>query len=139
MLEIPTSLSSVTEELIYRTIGCCIEVHKALGPGLVEIAYERAVCFELGDQQIPFECERAVPIMYRGRPVHTHRLDIVVGDAILLELKAVDRLSPVHTAQVLSCLRAARLPVALLINFNVPVLPEGIKRVISPRDGGRSL
>ncbi len=131
MLEIHTPLSSMTENLIYRTIGSCIEVHKSLGPGLAEIAYERAVCIELGDQQIPFECERSVPIIYRGRPVHTHRLDIVVDDAILLELKAVDRLSPVHTAQVLSCLRAARLPVALLINFNVAVLPDGIKRLVS--------
>jgi GxxExxY protein len=116
--------------LIYRTIGCCIEIHRTLGPGLVEIAYERAVCFELTDRQIPFECERAVPILYRGRSVHTHRLDIVVGSEILLELKAVDRLSPLHSAQVLSCLRAS-IPVALLINFNVPVLPEGIKRVIA--------
>ena len=81
---------------------------------------------------IRFECETTVPITYRGRPVYTHRLDIVVGESILLELKAVKRLIPLHTAQVLSGLRAAKLPVALLINFNVPVLPEGIKRVIAP-------
>jgi GxxExxY protein len=132
MLSISTTLSPETEDLIYRTIGCCIEVHKSLGPGLVEVAYERALCLELGDRHIPFECERPVPIRYRGRTVHTHRLDIVVGDAILVELKAVERLSPVHTAQVLSCLRAARLPVALLINFNVPILPQGIQRLIAP-------
>jgi GxxExxY protein len=131
MLRIPTKLSEATEAMIHRTIGCCIDVHKELGPGLVEIAYERAVCFELTDSGIPFECERAVPIAYRGRHVYTHRLDIVVGDSIILELKAVERVSPLHTAQVLSCLRAARLPVALLINFNVPILPEGIKRFVS--------
>jgi GxxExxY protein len=125
-------LGAATEALIYSTIGCCIEVHKGLGPGLIEIAYERAICLELSEQRLPFECERTVEIRYRGRPIYTHRLDIVVGDAILLELKAVDRLSPLHTAQVLSCLRAAGLPVALLVNFNVPVLPEGIKRLIAP-------
>jgi GxxExxY protein len=132
MLRIPTMLSSATEDLIYRTIGCCIEVHKDLGPGLAEIAYERAVCFELTDRQISFENERSVPITYRGRLVHTHRLDVIVADTILLELKAVDRLSQLHTAQVLSCLRASKLPVALLINFNVPILPEGIKRFVAP-------
>ncbi len=131
MLQIPTRLSVTTEELIHETIGCCIEVHKSLGPGLVEVAYERAVCFELADRGVRFECETTVPITYRGRPIYTHRLDIVVGESILLELKAVERLIPLHTAQVLSCLRAAKLPVALLINFNVPVLPEGIKRVIA--------
>jgi GxxExxY protein len=130
MLRNPTTLSDTAEDLIYRTIGCCIEVHKGLGPGLMEIAYERAVCYELTDRHIPFETELAVPIVYRGRVVHTHRLDVVVADTILLELKAVDRLSPLHTAQVLSCLRASKLPVALLINFNVPVLPEGIKRLV---------
>ena len=67
MLEIPTTLSSTMEDLIYRTIGCCIEVHKGLGPGLVEVAYERAVCIELTDRSIPFEYERAVPILYRRR------------------------------------------------------------------------
>ena len=132
MLEIPTTLSATIENLIYRTIGCCIEVHKGLGPGLVEVAYERAVCVELTDKRIPFESERSLPILYRGRVVHTHRVDLVVANSILLELKAVDRLSPLHTAQVLSCLRASKLPVALLINFNVPILPDGIKRIVAP-------
>ena len=130
-LQIPTPLSVDTERLIHETIGCCILVHRELGPGLVEAAYHRAVCYELSEHGIRFEREKAVAIRYRGRPIYVHRLDLVIDDSVLLELKAVDRVHPVHCAQVLSCLRAAKLPVGLLINFNVPVLREGVKRLIA--------
>lgn len=129
-IQIVTPLSAAVEDLIHRTIGCCIAVHRELGPGLVEVAYQRAVCFELADQGIRFERERTVPINYRGHQIHTHRLDLVVADRVLLELKAVERIHPVHVAQILSGLRASRLAVGLLINFNVPVLRDGIKRFV---------
>jgi GxxExxY protein len=129
-IRVATPLSDDVERLIHRTIGCCIEVHRELGPGLVEAAYQRAVSYELAEQGIPFDRERSVAINYRGRPVYTHRLDLVVADEILVELKAVDRLHPLHSAQVLSELKAAGLRVALLVNFNVPVLRDGIKRFV---------
>jgi GxxExxY protein len=130
MLNVATNLSAELEDLIHRTIGCCITVHRELGPGLIESVYHRAVGYELGVSGIPFEREKACPINYRGRRLYTHRLDLVVAGELLLELKAVERLHPVHVAQVLSSLRASKLPVALLINFNVALLPQGIRRVV---------
>jgi GxxExxY protein len=130
MLRIATSLDTATEELVHRVIGCCITVHRELGPGLVEAAYHRAVGIELETARIPFEREKPYPITYRGKPLYVHRLDLVVDARVLLELKAVDRLHPVHHAQVRSCLRVSKLKICLLINFNVAVLPEGIKRIV---------
>jgi GxxExxY protein len=130
MLRIATNLSAELEELIHRTIGCCISVHRELGPGLVESVYHRAVGYELEATGIPFEREKACPITYRGRRLYVHKLDLVVGGELLLELKAVERVHPVHVAQVLSSLRASKLPVALLINFNVALLPQGTRRFV---------
>jgi GxxExxY protein len=130
MLRIPTTLDSALEELIHKTIGCCIAVHCELGPGLIEPAYSRAVGYELGANDIPFERERRIPINYRGKHLYMHRLDLVVAGQLVLELKAVERLHPVHRAQLLSALRTSKLRVGLLINFNVPVLPEGIRRIV---------
>ena len=130
MLRTSSPLSTELEDLAHRTIGCCINVHRELGPGLLELIYQRAVGYELEANGIPFERECPVPINYRGRRVYVHRLDLVVSGQLLLELKAVERLLPVHHAQVLSCLLASKLRLALLINFNVPVLPQGIRRII---------
>lgn len=130
MLHLPSPLSKECEDVVHRTIGCCIAVHRELGPGLVEVAYQRAVGYELEVNGIPFERERIVPITYRGRRIYAHRLDLVVSGQILLELKAVDRLHPVYQAQVISCLRASKLRVGLLINFNVQLLPQGIRRIV---------
>ena len=130
MLRVPTKLDDSTEDLIHRVIGCCITVHSELGPGLVERIYQRAVGFELEHCGIPFEREKRFPVAYRGRPIYVHRLDLVVDSKIILELKAVERLHPVHQAQVLSCLRISKLEVCLLMNFNVAILPEGIKRIV---------
>lgn len=130
MLRIPTTLEPALEELVHKTIGCCITVHRELGPGLIEQAYGRAVGYELAANSIPFEREKRFPITYRGRNLYVHRLDLVVGGELVLELKAVDRLHPVHRAQLLSVLRTAKLRIGLLINFNVPVLPEGIRRIV---------
>ena len=104
-----------TEEVI----GALIEVHRHLGPGLLESAYEACLCAELSERQLRFERQRAVPVNYKGLIFDCgYRLDLVVDDRVLLELKAVERLLPIHEAQVVTYLRLSRLPVALLVNFN---------------------
>jgi GxxExxY protein len=111
-------------------IGALIEVHRHLGPGLMESAYEACVCAELAERGIELERQRALPIRYKG--VHLdcgYRLDLVVRRHILLELKAVERLLPIHEAQVITYLRLSQLPVALLVNFNVTVLRNGLRRL----------
>ncbi len=130
MLHVTSSLDSSTEHLVRRTIGCCIEVHRELGPGLVEEIYQRAVAFELESAGLPFEREKAFPVVYRGKRLYTHRLDLVVGGQIVLELKAIERLHQVHWAQAISELKVSKLRVALLINFNVAVLKDGLKRIV---------
>lgn len=130
MLRVPTKLDSLLEDLIHRTIGCCIEVHRRLGPGLLEVIYQRAVEIELEAAGIKFERDKPFPVMYRERLLYTHKLDLVVEGLLMIELKAVERLHPVHDAQTLSSLRVSKLKVALLINFNVALLPDGIKRKV---------
>ena len=110
-------------------IGAAIEVHRVLGPGFVEAVYERALCAELTQRGIPFVAQAVVVVRYKDMPVGEARLDVVVADKLVLELKAVDAYSPVHLAQVLSYLKATGLPLGLLINFNVRVLRDGIRRV----------
>jgi GxxExxY protein len=130
MLRIPSRLDDDLEALIHRVIGCCIEVHRQLGPGLLEIICQRAIALELEAAGIRFEREKRCAVSYRSRRLYVHCLDLVVDDRLLLELKAVERLHPVHMAQTLSSLRVSKLKVALLINFNVPVLAEGVRRVV---------
>jgi GxxExxY protein len=130
VLRIPSDLPDDLETLIHRTIGCCITVHRALGPGLLETIYARAVCIELDEQGIPFETEKPFPISYRGRFLCHQRLDFLVAAQLVLEIKSVDHLDRVHRAQILSYLRGCKLRAGLLINFNVPVLQDGLKRVV---------
>jgi GxxExxY protein len=130
MLEISSPLSQELETLIHRIIGCCIAVHRELGPGLLESIYLRALCLELEAAGLSFEVEKRVPVMYRGQLLCYQRLDIVVAGQVLLEIKAVDRLAPVHHAQTMSYMRVGHLKVALLLNFNVPVLPDGLRRIV---------
>lgn len=130
MLRIATPLAEDVEQLVERTIGCCIRVHRALGPGLLERIYCRAIAIELDMAGLPFERERLFEVRYRGHVLSEHHLDLVVAGAILLEVKAVDRLAPVHQAQVMSYLRASGLRVGLLMNFNTAVLPDGLRRII---------
>ena len=113
-----------------QVIGALIEVHRCLGPGLLESAYEACVCAELSDRGIRFERQRPIPISYKGTLLDCgYRLDLVVGDGILIELKAVERLLPIHQAQVVTYLRLARLPVGLLVNFNSVVLRTSLRRL----------
>ena len=114
-----------------QIIGAAIEVHKALGPGLLESAYEACLCRELELRGIPFERQKEVPLDYKGCKLDCgYRLDLVVRNEVILELKAVDRIEPIHEAQMITYLRLTGIKLGLLINFNVPVLKDGIRRFI---------
>jgi len=115
-----------------RVIGAAIEVHRHLGPGLLESAYEECLCYELSQMGISFMRQVHIPMAYKGvRLDCKYRLDLIVEDAVIVELKCVDRLDPIHSAQLLTYLKAIDKRIGLLINFNVPVLKDGIKRIVN--------
>jgi len=117
-------------DLTGEVIGAAIEVHKALGPGLLESTYEECLCIELELRNISYERQKEIPIEYKGVHLnHAYRLDIVVPNKLIVELKACESLEPIHDAQLLTYLKLSGIKVGLLINFNVPVLKEGIKRL----------
>lgn len=112
-------------------IGAAIEVHRQLGPGLLESAYEECLAYELSQRDIPFERQKPVPVVYKGVRLDCgYRLGILVGGLVVVELKAVDRLAPIHQAQMLTYLKLAGCKLGLLLNFNVLKLRDGIKRVV---------
>ena len=119
-----------SDKLAHEVIGAAIEVHRVLGPGYLERTYERAMAIELGLRGIPYERQSRIDLEYKGHSVGQGRTDFLVGERVIAEFKSVDALAPIHFAQVLSYLRALKLPLGLLINFNVPVLRDGIKRVV---------
>ncbi len=122
--------------LAHAVIGAAIEVHRILGPGYLESVYQAALEVELKLRGIPFEAQRPVGVTYKGHSIGDGRLDFLVDGILVVELKAVDALADVHKAQVISYLKATKLHLGLLINFNVPVLKNGLKRVIrSPEEG----
>jgi GxxExxY protein len=117
------------DRIAYAVIGAAIEVHRRLGPGLPEAMYEAALCIEMESRGIPFERQVIVAATYRSKSIGDLRLDILVQDRLIVELKAADAIAPVHIAQVLTYLRIARKRLALLINFNVYALRDGIERI----------
>jgi GxxExxY protein len=119
-------------EITQAIIGAAIEVHKALGPGLLESAYEECLCKELALRQISFERQYPLPVEYKGTKLDCgYRLDLLVANQAVVEIKAVDSLLPIHEAQLLTYLRLGGWQAGLLINFNVPVLKQGIKRLVN--------
>ena len=117
-------------KLTAEVIGAAIEVHKILGPGLLESAYEECLCHEFGLRAMPYERQKELPIEYKGVTLDCgYRLDVVVAKMLILELKACERLEPIHEAQLLTYLKLTGIKIGLLINFNVPVLKQGIKRL----------
>jgi len=130
MLRIPSPLPEDVEQLMHDTIGCCIAVHRELGPGLLETIYSRALCLELAAAGISFEREKRYPIRYRGELLCEQTLDSVVANQIVLEIKLIERLAPVHHAQILNYMRVARMRAGLLMNFNVARLPDGMRRKV---------
>lgn len=119
-------------QLSSRVIGACIEVHKCLGPGLLESAYGECLRHELQLQKVSFEAEKPLPVVYKGIRLDCgYRLDFVVENKLILELKAVETLHPIHEAQLLTYLKLSGLKLGLLINFNVPYLKQGIRRMVN--------
>jgi GxxExxY protein len=124
------SFNQVTSEII----GAAIEVHRVLGPGLLESTYMPCLEHELGIRKLRFVTGRGVPIVYKGMALHTaYRIDLMVEDLVVVELKSVERVLPVHDAQLLTYLRLTGCPAGLRINFNVPKLIDGVKRMINTR------
>ncbi len=118
------------DDLTGKVISAAIEVHKSLGPGLLESAYEECLCRELDLKGISYERQKELPVEYKGvRLSCGYRLDIVVEGRLILELKSCDVLEPIHEAQLLTYLKLTGFKVGLLINFNVPVLKNGIRRI----------
>jgi len=114
-----------------KVLGCAIEVHRELGPGLLESAYEQCLAYELSHAKISFKLQVDLPLQYKQMKLDCgYRLDLLVDDRLLLELKSVDQLLKIHEAQLLTYMKLAKVKIGLLINFNVPVLRNGIKRFV---------
>ena len=119
------------EKLTGEVIGAAIEVHRHLGPGLLESAYEECLCHEFHLRGLKFERQRPLPLEYKGIKLDCgYRMDIVVEEKVILELKVVDTIAPIHEAQLLTYLRLSGIKIGFIVNFNVPVLKNGIRRLI---------
>lgn len=118
------------EELAHALIGAAIEVHRYLGPGFIEGIYEHALCHELATRGVPFCYQVEIRVPYKDILLPAQRYDLLVGDRVLAELKAVSELAPIHEAQLFSYLRSLKLRLGLLINFNVKLPKDGIKRIV---------
>ena len=119
------------DPLTDKVIGAAIEVHRTLGPGLLESAYEQCLCHELINRGLAIQRQIPIPVIYKGKEIECgFRADLIVDDTLLIELKAVERLLPLHQAQVLTYLKLSGLSTGLFINFNTKVLKDGIKRFV---------
>jgi GxxExxY protein len=119
------------DSLSERLIGFAIEVHRALGPGLLESAYEECLAFELRQNGVTHRRQVPLPVTYKGLALDAaYRIDLLVDEQMIVELKTVERLLPIHEAQLLTYLRLSGMKVGLLLNFNVPVLKDGIRRMV---------
>jgi iron complex transport system substrate-binding protein len=131
-------LSDEQEKLVAAVIGCGITVHRELGPGFKECIYHRAFRLELDDRGLPFESEKPILVKYRQWLIPGQKLDLVIAGVVLVELKAVPRLRKIHQYQVQSYLRTLSLPVGLLMNFNAPLLKDGLVRIVLQQPVGRA-
>lgn len=120
------------DELSNSIIGAAIEVHKIIGPGVLESAYEECLCYELGRKGMAFERQKSLPLFYKNINLDCgYRVDILVEKLVIIELKAIEKIEPIHEAQILTYLKLANLWLGLIINFNVPVLKDGIRRIVN--------
>ena len=118
------------DALTERIIGCAIAVHRELGPGLLEATYEEALCIEFDDASLSYRRQVPVPVMYKGRPIGEYRLDLLVEDTVIVEIKSVEHLQPVFEAQLLTYLKITGKKTGLLLNFNSRLLKDGVKRLV---------
>lgn len=119
------------DELSNRVIGCAIEVHRHLGPGLLESTYEQCLAAELSDAKLDFQLQSPLPVVYKNRTIDCgYRVDVLVENQLILELKSVEKLLPIHEAQLLTYMKLANKRFGLLLNFNVQLLKDGIKRMV---------
>jgi GxxExxY protein len=126
MEKLPEELGPLSRALV----DAAFRVHKTLGPGLLESVYERCLCHELGRRVIPFQSQTALPILYDGVMIEAGlRVDLIVAGGIIVEIKAVEAMHPIYTAQLLTYLKLSGLRLGLLINFNVPLIRDGIRRI----------
>ena len=122
-------MALIKEPWTKQIIGAAIEVHRQLGPGLLESAYEQCLCRELQLRGLKFQCQLALPVLYKGLRLDcSYRIDLLVEDAVIVEIKAVDRMLPVFEAQLLTYMKLMRKRFGLLINFNAPVVSRAITR-----------
>jgi GxxExxY protein len=127
-----SDLPQEQEEIVSATIGCAIAVHRELGPGFKESIYHQAFRLELNSRSITFESEKPILVKYREWVIPGQKIDLIVAGTVIVELKAVPRLRPMHRYQVQSYLRTTSLPIGLLLNFNAPLMKSGIHRVLPP-------
>ena len=119
-------------QLSSKIIGAAIEVHKVLGPGLLESAYEKCLCRELKLRRLSFDAQKPLPVVYKGVEIDCgYKMDLVVKNAIVVELKSCEKIEPIHKAQLLTYLKLSGLNLGLLLNFNVPIMREGITRIVN--------
>ena len=118
-------------KISYAVIGAAMEVHRNIGPGFLESIYEEALCVELEPREIPFVRQAPIQLAYKGRMIGEGRVDILVANQVIVELKAVETLIPIHTAQIMSYLKASNLELGLLINFNVKTRKDSIHRIVN--------
>jgi GxxExxY protein len=130
MAAVAVKESEALKGLTERIIGCAIEVHRQLGPGLLEGTYEAALCIELQIAGLNFVKQPVFPVIYKGQVIGEYRLDLIVEDTVIIEIKSVERFDPIFEAQVLTYLRVTGRGVGLLMNFNSRLLRDGIKRYV---------
>jgi GxxExxY protein len=130
LTRVPPRLPPELEAIVTRTIGCALRVHQTLGPGYREGIYHDAMAIELEVSGLAYSRELVVPVRYRGRPLRNYELDLVVDRLVVVEIKAVDKLHPMHQTQILSYMKAARLPVGLLMNFQSEYLRSQMRRFV---------
>jgi GxxExxY protein len=130
MAAIAVKESEALKRLTERIIGCAIEVHRQLGPGLLEGTYEAALCIELQISRLNFVRQPIFPVIYKGQVIGEYRLDLIVEDTVIVEIKSVERFDPIFEAQVLTYLRVTGKEIGLLMNFNSRLLRDGTKRYV---------
>ena len=119
------------DELSNRVIACAIEVHRELGPGLLESTYEHCLAAELTESRIQFATQVPLPVTYKNQKIDCgYRVDVLIEDSLILELKSVEKLLPIHEAQLLTYLKLSNIKIGLLLNFNTTLLKNGIKRMV---------